>query len=121
LRATDFEDQYVLLDFWASWCSPCIQEIPTLRRVHETYAGDRFALIGIATQDAKASVRRVADRRDVTWPIVFDEDREIASVFRVLGLPDPILISPDGRVVERGDALRGDSLSDTLDRYLDVP
>jgi len=121
LRSTGFEDQYVLLDFWASWCSPCIQEIPTLRRIHETYGGDALTLVGIATQDAEASVRKVVDRRDVTWPIVFDEGREIASAFRVLGLPDPILIGPDGRVVERGDALRGDALSETLDRYLDVP
>ena len=66
-------------------------------------------------------MRRVVDRRDVTWPIVFDEGREIASAFPVLGLPDPILIGPDGRVVERGDALRGDALSDTLDRHLDAP
>lgn len=121
LRSAEFADRYVLLDFWASWCSPCIQEIPTLRQVHERYGDDAFALVGIATQDTEASVRRVVDRREVTWPIVFDEDREIASAFRVLGLPDPILIGPDGRVVERGDALRGDSLFDTLDRYLDAP
>lgn len=121
LRSSDFEGRYVLLDFWASWCSPCIQEIPTLRQVHATYGSERFALVGIATQDGEASVRRVVDRRDVTWPIVFDEGREIASAFRVLGLPDPILIGPDGRVVERGDALRGDALSDTLDRHLDAP
>lgn len=121
LRSSELGGRYVLLDFWASWCSPCIREIPNLRRVSERYPSDRLAVIGIATQDKEQAVRSAAERHGIAWPVVLDLGEEIASSFNVLGLPDPVLVGPENRVLERGDALRGKQLSETLKRYVGAP
>ena len=64
------------------------------------------------------AVRAAVSERGVTWPVVFDAGNRVASAFRVVGLPDPVLVGPGGRVVERGDALRGARLEETLRRHV---
>ena len=116
LGSADLAGRYVLLDFWASWCSPCVAELPFLRQAARAF--DRLAVVGVATQDSEAAVRAAVGRHALAWPVVYDTGDEIASAFRVVGLPDPVLVGPDGRVVERGEALRGARLDATLRRHL---
>jgi peroxiredoxin len=114
----DFAGQYVLLDFWASWCGPCRGELPHLKAARRRFAADRLQLIGVAVDDAEPQVRAFVDRYGVTWPQVLDPNRALSDRYRVWGFPNPVLIGPDGTIVERGDALRGDRLLPTLTTYL---
>ncbi|HVW74551.1 MAG TPA: TlpA disulfide reductase family protein [Rhizomicrobium sp.] len=99
----------VLLDFWASWCAPCIVELPHLIALRKRYAG-RLEIIGVAMDDdAKAPRQTVAQYR-VSYPVVMG-DLALARLYGgVLGLPEVFLIGRDGKVIKswRGDFRPGE-------------
>jgi len=114
----DFSGQYLLLDFWASWCGPCRGEIPHLQAARDRFDPEQLQIIGVAVNDAEASVRAFIDRYGVTWPQVLDPNRTLSDRYRVLGLPNPVLVGPRGTILARGEALRGDRLLPTLTTHL---
>lgn len=119
IEADQLQDRYVLLDFWASWCTPCIEALPTLQTAREKFSDTPFVLLGIAVNDQRENVERVAKRRGIAWPQVYDGET-LKEYFRVQGIPDPILIGPDGMILERGLSLRENRLLDTLGKYLEA-
>lgn len=119
LDAGQLRDRYILLDFWASWCSPCIEALPTLQTAHERFSDAPFVLLGIAVNDRQSNVERVIERRGIDWPQVYD-GKTLKEHFRVRGLPDPILIGPDGMILKRGSSLRKSQLLETLGAYLET-
>lgn len=118
-EAGQLQDRYVLLDFWASWCAPCIEALPTLQTAYRRFSDTPFVLLGIAVNDRRSNVERVVERRGLDWPQVYD-GKALKKHFRVRGLPDPILIGPDGVILERGSSLRENQLLETLGDYLET-
>lgn len=98
---TDLRGQWVLLNFWASWCPPCIAETPALQAFSEEMSGKGLVVVGVNQQEDPETARRFASRFSVTYPIVLDRDGEVSVAYRVSsGLPITMLIGPDG-VIER--------------------
>lgn len=115
----DFENylgKYVLLDFWGSWCGPCIVEIPFLKNAYETYGGNEFEIIGFAF-DTPKNVKESINKYGISWPQAVDEG-DIKELFNIKGYPYQILVNPDGIIVETGRQLRGQKLEITLEKYL---
>jgi thiol-disulfide isomerase/thioredoxin len=122
-RLSDFRGKYVLLDFWGSWCGPCVQEIPTLLRVHETY-GDRGLVMISVSNDASASKWNEAkladyvDKKGMKWMQVLDETTEsIHDLYKVQFWPNVFLIDKQGVVLQR-QGLRGEELMQRLSTLL---
>lgn len=114
-RLSDFRGKYVLLDFWGTWCSPCVQEIPTLVRVHETY-GDRGLVMISVSNDASASKWNEAkladyvDKKGMKWMQVLDQSADsIHELYNVRFWPNVFLIDTQGVVLQR-QGLRGEEL-----------
>lgn len=103
LRLSDQRGKVVLLDFWASWCRPCRQQLPALAAVARR-SGDRVVVVGVATSDDAASVRAFLREESPPYPSVHDERGEVASEYDVDSLPTLVVVSPSGDVVavERG-------------------
>ena len=94
----------VLLDFWASWCAPCIVELPHLVDLQKRFQG-RLQVIGVSMDDSKAIAVDTIKRYPVNYPVVMG-DAALGKLYGgVLGLPEIYLIGRDGRVVRswRGD------------------
>ncbi|MAO63833.1 MAG: hypothetical protein CL666_02415 [Balneola sp.] len=108
--------KYVLLDFWGSWCGPCIEELPYLKQAYEDFKGTNFEIIGLA-YDSIESTKEAISKYDIVWPQVMD-DGEFSSLFRIQGYPFQILVDPEGTIVETGKSLRGERLEKTLRKYL---
>ena len=110
---TEYRGQYVLLNFWASWCGPCRGETPALQAFFERQAPG-LVVVGVNQQEGAETAREFSDGFGVTYPIVLDTDGQVSSAYRVsTGLPVSFLIDPEGVIqgVHLG-ALTGDDLAD---------
>ena len=100
--AAEWDGQVVLLNFWATWCAPCREEMPELRELQADYGGQGLQVVGVATLDDDAAVREFADRLDINYPILtgMDEAMEIALEYgnSRATLPYTALIDRDGMV-----------------------
>jgi peroxiredoxin len=93
----------VLLVFWATWCPHCRSEVPALKALHAHFS-PRLTVLGvnIAINDSIPAVRRYQQAHQLTYPLVFDQDRQLRKRYRVVGTPTQILINQQGRIHYRG-------------------
>jgi thiol-disulfide isomerase/thioredoxin len=96
-----FRGKVVLLDFWATWCEPCLEELPDLMRLHDAHKSQGFTVVGMAMDAEGASVvRPFARQNKMPYPIMITEG-ELPSGYPVPGFPTAFLIDREGRVVRR--------------------
>jgi cytochrome c biogenesis protein CcmG/thiol:disulfide interchange protein DsbE len=101
VRLVDYAGRPVLLNFWASWCLPCVDEFPLLDAALEAHAADGLAVVGIVYRDRSEAARAFAEQFGAGWPLVMDPGEAVARAYGVYGPPESWLIGPDGRVVSR--------------------
>jgi hypothetical protein len=90
-----------------------------MKIAYQDFSVDKLEIIGILVDEDKEKVQSFIDNNQITWLQIFDDAPTIKNKFSVNGIPDPILISPDGKIVERGQTLRGSNLYETLKKYLE--
>jgi len=120
VRLSDYvgNGKYVLVDFWASWCGPCREEMPTLKKVYETYAGDRFDMLSIAVADELEDTLKAAEELGITWNQIVNAQRVPLELYGIDTIPHVILFGPDGTILKRG--LRGKAIGDAVREALGV-
>ena len=91
---------YVLADFWASWCGPCRHEIPEVIALHEKYKGKGLKVIGITVHDTPEKSDKVVEEMGIPFPQLYET--KPMSTYGVLAIPYTILFAPDGTILERG-------------------
>lgn len=94
----DFNGQWVLINFWASWCKPCEEEAPALERLYKRYRGEEFTVIGIATRDASDDSRKFVRDFGLTYPQFRDRDGSVNQAWGTTGVPETFLVDPEGVV-----------------------
>lgn len=99
LSLEDLRGKPVVLNFWASWCVPCEDEAPMLRRAHRRY-GDRVAFVGVDVRDARSDALAFVERYGLAYPSVRDEHQEIYRDYGLTGQPETFFIDADGTIVE---------------------
>jgi cytochrome c biogenesis protein CcmG/thiol:disulfide interchange protein DsbE len=88
----------VLVNFWNSWCIPCLEEHDALKTWYARRGSDDVVLLGIVRDDSRSAVRRYVRDRDVDWPVGFDPGAKAALDFGTRGQPETYAIGPDGMV-----------------------
>jgi len=93
----------VLLNVWATWCTPCRQEMPAIERLFAAFADSGLTVIGVSVDDAgsAAEVRQFVAAHHIRFTIALDPDKRVARVFRTLGVPETFLLDRRGLVVRR--------------------
>lgn len=109
------QGHYVLVDFWASWCGPCRQEIPNLRKIYAEFKDKGLEIVGTAVWDKMDDHLKAVSELEITWPQIFNE-KEATKLYGINGIPQIILFAPDGTIVERD--LRGEAIKAKLDEIL---
>ncbi len=96
---SEFENrEVVVLDFWATWCRPCIRSMPAVQALNEEFDRRGAAFLAVNIGEGPDVVREFVDEREFTVRVVLDEDEEIAHSYGVRGIPQLIVVGRDGRV-----------------------
>ena len=99
---SELQGKAVLVNVWASWCSPCRAEMPAMERIYREYKDDGFIILAVNStdQDSIENALSFADQHDLTFPILLDRDGSVGSVYQVTALPSSFFILPDGTIQE---------------------
>jgi peroxiredoxin len=117
----DYHGRVVLLDFWATFCPPCVQALPELQALHAKNASRGFAVVGVTVDDRAALVKKATTRAKVAYPIL-QATPEVWNAYKVNALPSLILVGRDGNIIKRygGEADKTAMLAD-IERALAAP
>ncbi len=96
LTAADLEGKAVVVNFWASWCVPCVEEAPDLQAAHVKYAEDDVVVLGVNVQDSEKDALAFAEKYGITYPIVRDPNLSLYKELGVRGLPETFFVDKDG-------------------------
>ena len=97
VRLSDQRGKVVLIDFWATWCPPCREELPHIQRLHEDHRSEGLVVLALSTDRDPAAVRTFVPRHGFTFPVLFG-NREVATAYRVRGIPTVYLVDRQGRI-----------------------
>lgn len=116
----DYAGTPLVVNFWASWCPPCIAEMPDLEAVHQA-TNDQVTFVGIDTQDTPEAAGRLVEQTGVTYDLVRDPDGELFRAFGVFGMPSTFYVDADGTIIDRHTGLlTRDALIEDLEEHLGV-
>lgn len=122
VRLAELRGKLVLLNFWATWCAPCREEMPALSKWQETYGRQGLRVIGVSMDDDAAAVREFLRQHPVAYPIVMGDARLAEQLGGVLGLPLSYVIDAQGRVIARHQGLVDlPKMQARIRAWLDVP
>lgn len=98
VRLSDLRGRPVLVNLWASWCSPCKAEMPAMQKVYEAYRDQGFTILAVNTtfQDDRAGALDFAASRSLTFPILFDEDGSVSQLYQVRAMPTSFFVDREG-------------------------
>src|SRR5262249_31410678 len=98
VRLEDYRGKGVLLNFWATWCEPCREEMPSMNKLRAALAGRPFEVLAVNLGGNEPRIRRFLAQVPLDLPVLLDRDRTVAKAWRVRVLPASFLIGPDGRI-----------------------
>ena len=108
------------MNFWASWCGPCVEEFPLLEDAARRHESDGLAIVGIVYQDRSEAARTFMSRNAASWPAAMDPGERVAAAYGILAPPETFFIGRDGTIIGRqiGQLSEG-SLEDQLAAIID--
>jgi len=100
---SELKGKVVLLDFWATWCRPCVVSIPHLNELNSRFQEKEFLLLGINVDryKSKSSLKRFAEQYEIDYPVLPDKDEKVAARYRAFALPTSFLINREGKIAKR--------------------
>ncbi len=101
VRLADLRGRPVIVNFWASWCGPCVDEFPILQQAVDERGADGLAVVGIVFRDNSETARGFMQRMGATWPAVMDPGEDTAERYGIFGPPESFFIDANGIVVAR--------------------
>ncbi len=99
---TDFKGKVVLLNIWATWCAPCVAEMPSMEKLYQELKGEDFELLAISVDESGAeAVKPFMEKHKLGFPVLLDTKGEIKNLYQATGIPESFIIDKDGIIVEK--------------------
>lgn len=98
LRLSEYRGDVVMINFWATWCGPCRQEMPLLDELYARYQRVGFNLLGVNIDDDSRRAMKMIDELGVSFPVLFDSRKEVSKLYEVEAMPVTVLVDREGRV-----------------------
>ena len=121
VRMKDYRGKYVLLDFWASWCIPCLDEFPHMKELYRNYSRDNFEILAISIEEDSLRWRSAIERFENPWPQLYGGNgfqQETFQAYRGGGIPFYILVGPEGNILRYNDVRPSFNLPNVLDSLI---
>ena len=93
------QNKAVLINFWATWCPPCREEIPGLINLQKKFKDKSFTILGVDAGESQTKVLNFAERMGINYPVVLDFDMAVTERYKVYGIPTSILVSSEGKIL----------------------
>ena len=97
----DYRGKVVFLNFWATWCESCRDEMPSMQRLYQEFKGKGFEIVGVNVKDKRADALAFVKKLQVTYPILLDPDGEVGLLYGAFGMPLSYLIDEEGIILAR--------------------
>ena len=99
LNLKDFKGKAILLNFWATWCVPCKDELPSMQKLYESLRFDGFEIIAISIdRENKEKIKKYVKKYSLTFPVLLDPSQKVRKNYYIMGLPTSYLIGSDGKL-----------------------
>jgi len=98
LRLSEFRGEVVMINFWASWCGPCRQEMPLLDELYNEYQPLGFTILGVNVEQDSSQAKKMLHDIPVKFPVLFDSESEVSKLYKVVAMPSTVLVDRDGNV-----------------------
>ena len=118
INLKDYHHRFVLLNFWATWCVPCLKEMPDLEKAYQIMGSKKLIVLAVGMGEDKSSISRFAEKHEFTFPMIADSTLEIARLYGVENIPITYLINPEGIIIGRALGIR-DWASQELIEFMD--
>jgi len=106
----------VFLNFWATWCKPCREEMPSMQELWDKFKTEKFVMLAVSTDtEREKAVVPFLEELGLTFPVLYDEKGEIATEYETTGVPETFIIGKDGRILYKGIGPQNWSEPDTLE------
>ena len=98
LKLSEYRGQVVMINFWASWCAPCRQEMPLLEDLYKKYKSLGFTLLGVNVEEDSSTASTLLKSIKVSFPILFDNKNTVSRLYKVSAMPTTVIIDRDGNM-----------------------
>ncbi len=98
LRLSEFRGEVVMINFWASWCAPCRQEMPLLDELYTQYQPMGFTILGVNVEEDSTQAKQMLKNIPVNFPVLFDNASDVSKLYNVVAMPSTVLVDRDGNI-----------------------
>ncbi|MGH1470461.1 MAG: TlpA disulfide reductase family protein [Cellvibrionaceae bacterium] len=104
VRLSELRGEVVMINFWASWCGPCRQEMPILEELYQRYSRAGFTILGVNVEPDSEDANKILKNVKISFPVLYDKESEVSELYNVEAMPSTVIIDRNGemRYLHRG-------------------